>query len=187
MGDLASRLAAPGARMLDIGTGVGALAAGFAEAFPQLHVLGIDVFDRALGLARQALADSDVAARVTVRRQDVAEFADESGFDLAFLPAPFIPQAALHAGLPRVVAALRPVGWLMVAHGKFGSTPVQDALTRLKTIAYGGTALDEAAACHLLGDAGLTSVRTMPTPPGAPAITIGQKQDAEPVPGGCPR
>jgi predicted O-methyltransferase YrrM len=173
MGDLASRLAAPGARMLDIGTGVGALALGFAEAFPRLHVLGIDVFDRALGLARQALADSDAAARVTVRRQDVAEFADQAGFDLAFLPAPFIPPAAMRAGLPRVVAALRPGGWLMVAHGKFGGNPVQDALTQLKTIAYGGTALDEAAASHLLGDAGLTSVRLMPTPPGAPAVTIG--------------
>jgi methylase of polypeptide subunit release factors len=178
-GDLGSRLAAPGARMLDIGTGVGALAAGFAEAFPQLHVLGIDVLDRvldrALDLARQTLAASDVATRVTVRKQDVAEFADDAGFDLAFLPAPFIPQPALHAGLPRVAAVLRPGGWLMVGHGKFGGTPVQDALTRLKTIAYGGTPLDEAAACHLLRDAGLTSVRPVPTPPGAPAITIGQK------------
>jgi SAM-dependent methyltransferase len=175
MGGLGGRLAAPGARMLDIGTGVGALAAGFAEAFPQLHVLGIDVLDRALDLARQALAASGVAARVTVRRQDVAEFADDAGFDLAFLPAPFIPQPAMHAGLPRVAAVLRPGGWLMVGHGKFGGTPVQDALTRLKTIAYGGTPLDEAAACHLLRDAGLTSVRPVPTPPGAPAITIGQK------------
>jgi hypothetical protein len=81
---------------------------------------------------------------VTVRKQD---FVDDAGFDLAFLPAPFIPQPALHAGLPRVAAALRPGGWLMAGHGKFGGTPVQDALTRLKTIAYGGTPLDEAAAC----------------------------------------
>ncbi len=175
MGDLGGRLAAPGARMLDIGTGVGALAAGFAEAFPQLNVLGIDVLDRAVGLARQTLAASGVAARVTVRKQDVADFADDAGFDLVFLPAPFIPQPAVHAGLPRVAAALRPGGWLMVGHGKFGGTPVQDALTRLKTIAYGGTPLDEAAACHLLRDAALTSVRPVPTPPGAPAISIGQK------------
>jgi predicted O-methyltransferase YrrM len=175
MGDLAGRLAAPGARMLDIGTGVAALAVGFAQAFPQLHVLGIDTLDRALDLARQAIAASDVAARVTVRKQDVADVADDTGFDLAFLPAPFIPQPAVRAGLPRVAAALRPGGWLMVGHGKFGGTPVQDALTRLKTLAYGGTPLDDAAACQLLRDAGLTSVRTAPTPPGAPAITIGQK------------
>jgi len=175
MGDLASRLAAPGARMLDIGTGVGALAVSFAEAFPQLNVLGIDILDRALALARQTIAASGAAARVTVCNMDVAEFADDSGFDVAWLPAPFIPQPALSAGLPRVTAALRPGGWLMVGHGKFGGTPVQDALTRLKTIAYGGTPLDEATACRLIRDTGLTSVRPIPTPPGAPAITIGQK------------
>jgi len=175
MGDLAGRLASPGARMLDIGTGVGALAVAFARAFPQLHVLGIDVLDRALDLARQTVATSGVAARVRVRQQDVADFADDAGFDLAFLPAPFIAQPALHRGLPRVAAALRPGGWLMVGHGRFAGTPVQDALTRFKTIAYGGTPLDGAAACRLLRHAGLTSVRAVPTPAGAPAIAIGQK------------
>ena len=175
MGDLAARVAAPGARMLDIGTGVGALAVSFARAFPQLHVLGIDILDRALDLARQAIAAGGVADRVSVRKQDVAEFADDAGFDVAWLPAPFIPQAAIDSGLPRVTAALRPGGWLILGHGKLGGTPVEDAVTRLKTIAYGGTTADEAAACHLLRSAGLTSVRPMPTPAGAPAITIGQK------------
>ena len=143
MGDLPGRLAAPSARMLDIGTGVGALAVAFAEAFPQLHVLGIDVLDRALALARHTIAASGGDTRVTVRKQDVAGFSDDDGFDLAWLPAPFIPQPALHAGLPRVAAALRPGGWLMVGHGKFDGTPVQNALTRLKTISYGGTPLAE--------------------------------------------
>lgn len=175
MGDLAGRLAASGSRMLDIGTGVGALAVSFAEAFPQLHVLGIDVLDRALALARQAIAASGAAARVTVCNMDVADFADDTGFDVAWLPAPFIPQPALSAGLPRVTAALRSGGWLMVGHGKFGGTAIEDAVTRLKTIAYGGTPLDEATACRLLRDAGLTSVRPVPTPRGAPAITIGQR------------
>jgi Methyltransferase domain len=175
MGGLAGRLAAPGARMLDVGTGVAAAAVAFAQQFPQLHVLGIDILDRALDLGRQAIAASDAAARVTVRKQDVADFADDAGFDVAWLPAPFIAGPALRSGLPRVAAALRPGGWLIAGHGKFGGTPVQDALTRLKTIAYGGTPLDEAAACRLLRDAGLTSVRPVATPPGAPAITIGQK------------
>jgi len=174
MGDLAGRLAAPGARLLDVGTGAGALAVAFAQVFPQVQVLGIDILDRALGLARQAIAASDVGARVTVRKQDVADFADDAGFDLAWLPAPFIAEPVLHAGLPRVVAALRPGGWLIVGHGKFGGTPAEDALTRLKTLAYGGTRIDGAAACQLLREAGMTLVRTVPTPAGAPAITIGQ-------------
>src|SRR5262249_7693204 len=81
----------------------------------------------------------------------------------------------LRRGVPRVAAALRTGGWLMVAHGRFGGTPVQDALTRLKTIAYGGTPLDEAASCHLLRSAGLTSVRPVPTPAGAPGHPHGPK------------
>ena len=74
-----------------------------------------------------------------------------------------------------MVAALRPGGWLIVGHGKLGGTPVEDALTRLKTVAHGGTPLDTTAACKLLRDAGLTAVRTVPTPTGAPAVTTGQK------------
>ena len=174
MGDLAGRLAAPGARLLDVGTGTGELAVAFAQVFPQVQVLGIDILDRALGLARQAIAASDAGARVTVRKQDLADFADDGGFDLAWLPAPFIARPALHAGLPRVVAALRPGGWLIVGHGKSGGTTAEDALIRLKTLAYGGTPIDDAAACQLLHQAGLASVRTVPTPAGAPAITIGQ-------------
>ena len=175
MGDLGSRLATPGARMLDTGTGVGALAIAFARVFPQLRVLGIDVLDRPLELARRNIAASDVAARVTVRKQDVAGFTDDTGFDLAFLPAPFVPRPALQAGLPRVAAAMRPGGWVFVARGKFGGTPAEDALTRLKTLVYGGTPLDEAEASGLLRGAGLTSVRPVPTPEGAPGITIGRK------------
>ena len=174
MGDLAARVAARGARFLDVGTGVGALAVAFAQVFPQLEVLGIDILDRALDLARQTIAASGVGARVTVRRQDVSDFTDDTGFDVAWLPAPFIPQPALSDGLLRVVAALRPGGWLILGHGKFGGTPIEDALSRLKTVSYGGTPLDEAAACHLLQEAGLTSVRTVPTPTGVPAVTIGQ-------------
>jgi predicted RNA methylase len=175
MGDLAGRLDAPGARMLDVGTGVGALAVAFAQVFPRLQVLGIDVLDRSLELAREGIAACDVAARVTVRKQDVAGFTDDIGFDLAYLPAPFVRRPALAAGLPRVVAALRPGGWVFVAHGKFGGTPAADSLTRLKTLVYGGTPLDDAEASDLLRSAGLTSVRPVPTPEGAPGITIGQK------------
>ena len=175
MGDLGGRLAAPGARMLDAGTGVAALAIAFAQVFPQLHVLGIDVLDRPLDLARQNIAASDVADRVAVRKQDVASFTDDTGFDLAYLPAPFISGPALRAGVRQVAAALRPGGWTFIVRGKFGGTPAEDALTKLKTLVYGGTPLDEAEAADLLRNAGLASVRPVPTPEGAPGITIGQK------------
>jgi trans-aconitate methyltransferase len=180
MDALAERLATPGARMLDVGTGIGALAVGYAEVFPHLQVLGLDVMDRAVELAADTIAASPAADRVSVQKMDVAEFADEDGFDLAWIPAPFIPPAALEAGLPRVVATLRPDGWLIVGHGKFGEDPRADAINRLKTLAFGGTALDAETAQQLLRSRGLLDIRTFPTPPGAPAITFG-RQAANPA------
>ncbi len=92
-----------------------------------------------------------------------------------WLPARFLPEAALRAGAARVAAALVTGGWLMVGHGKFAGDPLEDALTGFKTVAYGGTPLDDEQAQTLLREVGLTEVSTMPTPPGAPAITVGRR------------
>jgi len=175
LGDLGRRLAEPGARILDVGTGVGALAVAYAETFPAAHVVGIDLSERALRLAEATVAASAAASRVELRRLDVAELADEAGFDLAWVPAPFVPEAALRQGVARIAAALRPGGWAMLAHGKYGQDPVEDALNRFKTVAFGGTPLDDAQAAALLTGVGLVDVRPAPTPPGAPAITLGRR------------
>ena len=45
-----------GARTLDVGTGVAALAVAYAELFPRLTVVGIDVLPRVLALAGQTVA-----------------------------------------------------------------------------------------------------------------------------------
>ena len=103
----------------------------------------------------------------------MAGFADANGFDLAWLPAPFIRNLPWPA-LPPVAAALHPSGWPVLGHSKSGGTPVEDTLTRLKTVAHGGTPLDEAAARHLLQQTGLTSV---------PACSCGSS-GGSPVPGG---
>lgn len=63
----------------------------------------------------------------------------------------------------------------MLGHGKYGGTDLSDGVGRFKTIAYGGTALDEAQAQEMLGSAGFVEVTTIPTPHGAPAITLGRK------------
>lgn len=172
---LAERLYQPGGRMLDVGTGIGALALGFAQTFPQLHVTGIDVMARVLDLARTHLATSPAGTRVQLRHQSVTDLNDQATYDLAWLPAPFIPPPALELGMANVVAALKPGGLLMVGHGRFDGTDLQNAITRFKVTAYGGTALDARTATAMLTNHGLTAVHTAPTPPGAPAITIGTK------------
>lgn len=175
LGDLGRRLGEPGARILDVGTGVGALAIAYARQFPAAHVVGIDVSERALALAATTVRASQAADRIELRRQDVAEFADVDGFDIAWVPAPFIPPSVLTAGVTRVAASLRPGGWLMIGHGKYGTDPATNALNRFKTVAFGGTPLDDPQAARLVAGAGLTSVVHAPTPPGAPAITLARK------------
>jgi SAM-dependent methyltransferase len=178
---LREKLAAPGARMLDVGTGVGALAAAYAELFPELTVVGIDVLPRVLELAEQVVRSSSVADRVELRQQDVGDLTDEAVFALIWLPAPFVPESALRAGMPRIARALVPGGWLIVGHGRLGDDdPLDVALTRFKTVSYGGTPLDNEQAQALLLEAGLEDVSTMPTPPGTPAITVGRRPPTEP-------
>ena len=57
--------------MPDVGTGVAALAVAYAELFPQLTVVGIDVMPRVLAMAEQTFAQSSVGDRIILREQDV--------------------------------------------------------------------------------------------------------------------
>ena len=172
---LAEALASPGALMLDVGTGVAALAIAYAELFPALTVVGLDVLPRVLALAAETIAASGVADRVILREQDVSTLDEDATYALAWLPAPFLPETALREGIHRVARALQVGGWVMIGHGKFATDPIDNALSRFKTIAYGGTALSDAQTQTLLRNARLIDIATIPTPPGAPAITVGRK------------
>ena len=172
---LSELLSGPSPMMLDVGVGVAAMAIAYCEAFPGLRVVGLDVFPRALELARSAVEQSDMTTRIELRCQDVATLEDEDVFCLAWLPAPFVPRAAINNGLPRMVAALVPGGWLVVGHGKYSGPGLSDALTRLQTIAFGGTPLTGDDAQRLLRRVGLQQIATLPTPTGAPGITVGRK------------
>ena len=161
--------------MLDVGTGVAAMAVAYAELFPRLTVVGIDVMPRVLAMAEQTVAASSVSDRIILRQQDVASLDEPETYAFAWLPAPFIPESALGAGVLRVVESLLPGGWLMLGHGKYGGPALSDAIGRFKTIAYGGAALTDGQAEDMLRSAGLVEVRTVPTPESAPAITVGRK------------
>jgi hypothetical protein len=168
-------LAGPSPVMLDVGVGVAAMAVAWCRTWPSLRIVGLDVFDRALQLAKRNVADAGMTERIELRHQDVAELDDRDAFCLAWLPAPFIPAQAILSGLTRIASALVPGGWLLVGHGKFSENPLSTALTRFQTVAFGGTPLDDSQAEDLLNQAGFDLVSTLPTPTGAPAITMGRR------------
>jgi hypothetical protein len=74
-----------------------------------------------------------------------------------------------------MAAALVPGGWFGIGHGKYGDDAYDNAISRFKTSAFGGTALDDEESESLLRAAGLGDVKTIPTPPGAPALTVGRR------------
>jgi len=161
--------------MLDVGTGVAAMAVAYAERYPMLTVVGLDVLPRVLELAAETVAASSAADRVVLREQNVAGLSEADTYALGWLPAPFIPEAALRSGSTRVAISLVSGGWLVLGHGKLSGDPLDVALTRFKTAAYGGTALTDSEAQSQLLEAGLECVTTIPTPPGAPGITVGRR------------
>ncbi|MGC4816268.1 SAM-dependent methyltransferase [Micromonospora sp. DT63] len=168
---LARRLGSTDGRVLDVGTGVAALAVALARALPRASVVGIDVLQRALDLARGELAAApDVADRISLRRQDVAEVAEPGGYDLVWLPAPFLPQQTLTVALPRLVQALRPGGWLVAGTNPPAADPLRAAVGRWNAVRNGGNAFDADRMAQVLEGAGLVDVRRFPTVPGGPVL-----------------
>jgi Methyltransferase domain len=166
-------------QMLDVGVGVAAMAVEYCHTFPRLRVVGLDVLPRALELARRLVDEAGLANRIELRHLDVASLEDDRAYALAWLPAPFVPRAALNAGLPRVAKALVPGGWLIMPHGKFHDDQLKNALSRFQTTVYGGATLDDEEAQALLRGVGLEQVLTFPTPEGAPALTVGRRPSGQ--------
>ncbi|EYT81853.1 methyltransferase type 11, partial [Streptomyces sp. Tu 6176] len=174
---LGGRLAAPGARMLDVGTGVAALAAVLAERFPQARVDGIDVLGRVLRLARAELATvpAAVADRITLRQQDVAGLAERDAYELVWLPAPFVSEPALGPALPRLAAALVPGGWLVAGTNPASDDPLRRSVGRWAAVRNGGNSYDTAAMAAALEAAGLGETHTFPTVPGGPVLVAARR------------
>jgi predicted O-methyltransferase YrrM len=155
---LADRLRTPGAAFLDVGVGVGMIATALAERYPALRVVGLDVLDRSLALAARTAAAAGCADRVLLRRLDVAELSEVDTYDLAWLPTAFLPEQAVRAALPRLRAALRPGGCLVVAARYAAELPVVAAVEALQARLTGGSALLPGELAGLLHQAGFDAV-----------------------------
>jgi release factor glutamine methyltransferase len=138
--DLARERAAPRARVLDLGTGGGAIAVALACERPDLAILGTDISEAALAVARRNVRDQGAA--VDLLRGDWIEALAPGQFDLIVANPPYVaekdphlsqgdvrfePRLALLGGedgldcIRKITAharnRLRPGGWLLLEHG----------------------------------------------------------------------
>jgi SAM-dependent methyltransferase len=164
---LAERFGAAGGAFLDIGVGVGGLAVEIARLWPALRVVGIDVWQPSLALARKAVEEAELGARVELREQGGEHLEDEEAFDLAWIPLPFIPERVVPPMCERTLRALRPGGWAVLASA---SGEAKDELTRaiwrLRVTMWGGGIYGAGRAEELLRAGGFAEVRALPGPPG---------------------
>jgi len=164
-----------GGDFLDVGVGTAALAAAFCEHRPMARVVGLDVLPRALELAGNTIRSAGLEERIELRLQAVQELDDVERYDLAWLPAPFIPASVFEEALRRLHRALRPGGWLTVGAGRFDGEPLAVAVTKWKTLRAGGTPLPAVEAMTMLPAAGFVDAVQLPTPVGAPALFAARK------------
>lgn len=174
-----------GARVVDLGTGSGAIAVSLACERDDLRVLGTDAslqaLEVAIGNARRLAAQALASSRLRLLAGNWWEAIDPGEtFDLVVSNPPYVPGGDPHlsqgdvrfepsqalaagpdglAALREIVAGasarLQPGGWLLLEHGYD-----QDVAVRA-----------------LLAGAGFTAIATLPDAAGLPRVTLGRRPE----------
>ena len=163
LGDLGARLAAPSARFLDVGVGVAALSIAMCRAFPSLRVVGLDVFDVPLGLARSNVRRAAFEDRIELRQLAIEDLRDEAAFDLVWLPAFFLAPSSIPVAIDRARAALREGGWLLMPMLD-PDVPEPQSLVYSMVLEQWGAVADSTTILGLLQERGFAAPRRMATP-----------------------
>jgi precorrin-6B methylase 2 len=149
-------------RFLDIGTGVGAIALEIAERCPTLQVVGLDIWEPALRLARANVARSPFAGRIEIRAESIADFDERSCYTLAFVAAPFMTREIVEIALDRLAAAIVPDGYIVVSIYIPQEDPLLGALTDLRRIRGGGYAWTVESMRAAISDRGFVDIEVQP-------------------------
>jgi len=88
-------------RVLDVGTGSGALAIAIAHERPRLRVDGMDISPEALQLARRNAERNDLAGRIDWVQGDLRQL-PAHGYLLVVSNPPYIPSGEIEALMPEV-------------------------------------------------------------------------------------
>lgn len=167
----------PDARILDVGTGVAGLAVALCSTFANATVVGLDPWEPALAIARENVADAGLEGRITLLPTPIESFTDPEGFDLVWLPAFFIPETILNAGIERIFAVTRPGGTL-VAGALYGAgdDPLAAAVDDLFTVRSGGSVVHPDDLVGRLERVGFADVREVERTGDAPLrLVAGQR------------
>jgi release factor glutamine methyltransferase len=141
-------------KLLDMGTGSGAIAISIAREKPGWEIVASDISERALKLARQNCSDHDTG-NVTLIHSDWFQSIDQENFDIIISNPPYIasddphltqgdvrfePESALSSGATgmddiehicsHAKEYLLKNGWLMVEHGYNQKQLVADCFAR---------------------------------------------------------
>ena len=133
-------------RVVDVGTGSGAIAVVLGHALPHSHVTAVDLSPAALQVARRNAERHGVSGRVRFLHSDLLEAVDSADFDAVVSNPPYVadaevlerqvsdyePHSALYAGptglevyerlIPQARKVLKPEGWLLLELGH-GQSP----------------------------------------------------------------
>jgi SAM-dependent methyltransferase len=180
-----------GGRLLDIGAGAGSALVHYARRFPRSQVIGLELDEPSIELARQAIADAGLTDRIEIRRGDANELEDEDTYDLVTM------SITLHETggpdeyrnvLRRVHRALRPGGTLLVAELPYPDSPEayrQQPVYRLLAgvqvheALVGCGAITQGELPALLGETGFGDVRVAEQPMPTRFVMLATKSSSE--------
>jgi precorrin-6B methylase 2 len=174
---LDAKLGAAGASFLDIGVGVAGTATELARLWPALRVVGLDVWQPSLALARKNVQAAGLSDRIEIREQGAETLTEDQAFELAWMPMNFIPERVLPAALERTFRALRAGGWLIVPNITIEHLDgAGAALWRLRMTMFGGPIRAASDVETLVEEKGFTDVKTLPRAPHVPiTFTVGRR------------
>lgn len=131
----------PRQRVVDVGTGSGAIAIALAHALPHAELTALDISPAALAIAHENAARHGLSARVHCLESDLLAAVADERFDAVVSNPPYIadgealepqvgefePRFALYAGptgleayerlIPQALGVLKPHGWLLLEMG----------------------------------------------------------------------
>lgn len=175
---LEEAMARDGARILDIGSGVAALSISCCRVWSAASVVGVDPWEPAMELAIANIAAAGLEDRISLRPIGIEDLTDTDAFDLAWMPAPFLPRSVLGTEVPVVTRSLKPGGWLVLGRYAAPKDPLAEALADLRTVRGGGTPLSDEEAVAMLEEGGLADVRAVPSDWPAPIRFVAGRRPA---------